>query len=156
MSRKTVGTLGRTLVASVAVLGVSMGPAAAATIHAAAGNPNVASQSGTFNVGSLGVSRAASGAGTWMIPLVFNTAGAKTITVKGRVMSGGSIVCQGLVLDNTGAVVSDSGVVTMPVTSTFTSLNLTLNTIPFGGTGVVGCSLNGVNLENLLGVDYPL
>lgn len=157
MNRKAIATLRRTLVVSVAVLGASMGPAAATTTHAAIGTSFSGPDRTNFTVNTNGVTRAGSGTGSWMMPLVFDTAGAKTITVKGRVISGSgaSIVCTGLVFDNTGTQVSSSGAVTMPVTSTFTSLSLTLSTIPFGGTGIVFCNLTGPGNHTLLGLDYP-
>jgi hypothetical protein len=90
-----------------------------------------------FNAAPGGVGRVSSSNSTpWVIPLTFDAPGAKTVTFKGKVQSGGTMLCEALAYDNSGTVVSSTGFIPFPVTGTFTSISLTLNTVPFGGTGV--------------------
>jgi len=160
MKRRVVNLLLCSVAASLAVLGSSVDSAVAKTLHAAIGSPfNGADKD--WVVGNPGVTRTTAINSSWMVPLIFDTPGAKTIVVKGRVVtgSGNTIDCGAFVYDNAGTLVSFTGLTSLPATNTLTSISLPLSTVPLGGTGYVQCNFKGpsptINPTNmLLGVDY--
>jgi hypothetical protein len=156
MNRKLFVTFATTALASVIMLGAHEKIASARTIHAISGNPFLGSQSTNFNSSGAGagVTLSTGGSGTWYTPLVFDTAGGRTITVRGQANAGGGLTCVAAAIDITGAFSAISSSVSFPASGVFTSIALSLPTVPFGGTGVVSCSFSGNNLQSLLSVDY--
>jgi hypothetical protein len=158
MKHKTMVVLSATAVLSSIALGTGEQTASARTVNAMAGTSTVGAQRANFNVLVTGVQRSTSGTANWVVPLIFDTPGAKTVTIRGKVSTGGSMVCQVAAVDTTGAIVGFSPLTAFPVTGTYTSMSLTISSVPIGAVGYLYCQMNGGaggSLAILLGADYP-
>jgi hypothetical protein len=93
--------------------------------------------------------------GQWYLPLVFDTVGAKTIVVRGKVASvGGALACRAEAIDQLGNVASTSGIVSFPVSASLGSITLNLPVAPAGSMGLLICTFSGNMQAFLLGADY--
>jgi hypothetical protein len=153
MKRKVLITLASTAIGSL-VFGMSERPASARTVHAIAGTSIVGAERANFQATHLGVRRTIAANSNWIVPLVFDSPGPKTITVRGKVSTGGNMNCQVAALDTTANTASSTPLTTFPVTGTYTQIVLTLPTVPAGAMGFLLCQIAGAGTALLFGADY--
>lgn len=152
MTRKArVRTFG--LLAVLLALGALALPVAARTLPASAGRALVGGDEGSFNAPNGTVYQVGTILRSWIIPIVFDFSGARTIRVRGKCPTNGSMSCQAVALKTDGTAASTSLSVPFPQNNTFTFVDLTLSSVPAGATGSVGCSYQGQTCS-LLNVDY--
>jgi hypothetical protein len=106
--------------------------------------------------GGLAITRAGTVGHTnrWMIPLVFDTVGAKTIVVTGRDTLARGLTCQAVALNRLGTVVSFSNAGTFTPSPSFGTITLNMPPVPAGSVAVVLCAVGGDDEVLLLGADY--
>lgn len=93
--------------------------------------------------------------GSWYMPLAFDTVGAKTVVVHGKVASpAAALTCRVDAIDPLGNVVSSSALVPFPVSASFGSITLNLPMAPAGSMGLLICIFRGTMQSFLLGADY--
>jgi hypothetical protein len=147
--KKLLGT-----VAALLLVSSSASTALARTIVAGAGRPMIGSEEAHFNAANGIVNNTSPNNKTWVIPLVFDTFGSsKTITVRGRSNIGsGSLSCQAFAYNTAGSIASSSLSTAFTQTAGYTTISLTLSSVPSGSVGSVACVMN--NNASLLGVDF--
>ena len=133
-------------------------PAFARTIHANAGRSSIGSIADRFDssISTTAIVNNDTTSWTWEIPIVFENPGgaARTITVRGKVSSAGFMNCGAGALSTSGALVALSGAVAFPANGVYTSIPLTLATVPAGAVGVVQCNIGPNKFAELSGIDY--
>ena len=137
-----------------ATLCASAVPAFARTISATAGSAMIGTNTGDFHAPGGIVYNSASLVRQWVMPIVFDNIGQRTIRVRGRVSTTGAMSCQAIAIATNGTTASVSATVAFPANNQWTSISLTLSSVPAGATGSVGCSLTGPSSAALLGLDY--
>lgn len=160
MNRTTIARLFGLVCTCVLAWDVSAGRALAHRAHALGGSVYIGSDASDFSFttplgGTAVTSTKSSGHASWGVPLNFDTTGAKTILVRGKVSGSGTLQCQAAALDSVGNVASLSSVGSFTPTASFTSISLSLSSVPAGSVGLVVCTFGGGSTVSfLLGVDY--
>jgi hypothetical protein len=153
MRQKALVTTAGAALASLTLLAAHEKIALARTVHATAGTPISGFSPADWNAANNVISRTGA-LSTWIIPLVFDNAGARNFTVRGKVVSG-ELRCRAVAINPDGSLASVSADTVFPVTGSFTAISLTLTSIPFGAQGNLSCTFSGGGNQQLLGIDYP-
>ena len=74
--------------------------------------------------------------------------------MRGMSTSSGLLSCQAFAYNTAGNLASSSATVSFPKNGTYTSVSLSLSSVPAGSMGNVGCTMSGNNTSVLLGIDY--
>lgn len=130
------------------------GSAFARTTPASAGRPMLGTQEGSFIAVNGSVYNPTSTGQFWVIPLEFDFAGARTVTVRGRANSGANMYCSAAFIKPDGTAVTSASM-TFPANGTYTSIPLSLGSVTGGSVGAVTCFVPGPGNAILLGLDYP-
>jgi hypothetical protein len=157
-----IDTFGRRELGIIAmvVFGSFVHPAAAdaRSVHASAGEAvdRNFDDYGEFIVDAeegFSVTRTATGRARWMVPLQFDTAGAKTIVVTGKSGVNEPIVCQAVAMDRLGNIAASSNAGFLTPSPSFGTVTLNM-TVPPDTIVFLLCSLGGDSASHLLGADF--
>ena len=140
--------------ATLASLSALSVPASARTYMASGGRAMNGPSQASFNSPNGIVYNTTSTSETWVMPLMFDNAGARTITVRGKANVGAVLSCQAIAWKTDGTSASISSVVQFPANGQWTAIVLSLTSIPGSSVGAVSCVVSGPSNAQLLGLDY--
>src|SRR5712671_1835484 len=120
-------TIARKLcVLSILAVGAYALPASARTISAIAGLSPIPADDGWFNRPGGFVYNTSTSNKQWMIPIVFDNIGARTINVRGMSTASGTLSCQAFAYGIDGLTASSSPPTVFPRTGLYTTIALGL------------------------------
>jgi hypothetical protein len=154
LRRPLFRTVWAVLAASL-VLGASANLALARTQPASFGTAGIGGRA-AFNVATDGVVAIGQEKRSWIMPLVIDNPGAKSVRITARVHPGGSLMCEATGQTSEGILLGFSTRQFFPVTGAMATITVEVPAaiVPANGQAFMGCVFEGGIGTTLLGMEY--